>query len=267
MRSLFVSSTYEEPVLLDSSFTRKYCGIMSLRAGCALSCIAWIGIGFYGSILAFKFKSPIFSYIDQGALIAQGVICLLLVIAGGAGLTGLYAESMYILNRAHKGAWFAVFAFLVDFFVSIVLFGIQEHDNADWCFDQSKNNVDEHVSLPNSTAIPFTPPTTNDFYNCNKLWQDELKFAIAIYIVFLIFFIYWAWCLWAYTQKLRVLKDADYYTSEEFQMRQNFPGHPPPGFYNLPPTKSGAVHPHINSNDNQRSMAQVASDFIDRLKS
>jgi hypothetical protein len=137
---------------------------------------------------------------DKGALIAQGVICLFLVIAGGAGLTGLYAESMYILNRAHKGAWFAVFTFLIDFFVNIILFGIQQKDNAVWCFDQSRNNVDEQVTLTNVNAsmpatnatanvIPYTPPSINDFYNCDKLWQDELKFAIAIYIVFLIFFV------------------------------------------------------------------------------
>ncbi|KAI8337455.1 hypothetical protein BC941DRAFT_36841 [Chlamydoabsidia padenii] len=275
MRSLFVSGTYEEPVILDSSFTRKYCGIMSLRAGCALSCIAWVTIGLYGSILAFQFQSPIFSYMDQGALIAQGVICLFLVIAGGAGLTGLYAESMYILNRAHKGAWFAVFTFLIDFFVNIVLFGIQQKNNAIWCFDKSRNSVDEQVSITNINAtttatntIPYTPPSINDFYNCDKLWQDELKFAIAIYIIFLIFFLYWAWCLWAYTQKLRVLKDADYHTSEEFQMRQNFPGPPPPGFmYNLPREKSRNDHPPIHNNDNQQSMAQVASNFISRLRS
>jgi hypothetical protein len=79
--------------------------------------------------------------------------------------------------------------------------------------------------------------------------------------------VYWAWCLWAYTQKLRVLKDADYYTSEEFQMRQNLPPGPiPPGFYNLPPTKSGADYPQMNNDNGQRSMAQVASDFIDRFR-
>ncbi|KAI8096532.1 uncharacterized protein BX664DRAFT_324201 [Halteromyces radiatus] len=270
MRSLFTSATYEEPMILDSSFTRKYCGIMSLRAGCALSCITWVAVGFYGGILAFQFKSPIFSYIDSGALIAQGVICLLLVLAGAAGLAGLYAESMYILNRAHKAAWFAVFAFLIDFFVSIVLFGIQQNDNANWCYEQSVNHVDEQVTTSNNTTLGFTPPTIDDFYNCNKLWQDELKFAIALYIIFLIFFLYWAWCLWAYTQKLRVLKDADYHTSEEFQMRQNFP--PPPinlpfppgaGLYNLPPGKPN----HQHHQDQQQSLAEWTRQFIDRFKS
>ncbi|CAO3653894.1 unnamed protein product [Cunninghamella echinulata] len=278
MRSLFTNIAFTEPVVYNSSFTKKFCGIMSLRAGCAIACLIWLAIGLYGSILAFQFQSPIFSYIVSGALLAQGVACLVLTIASSAALFGLYAESLYVLNRAHKGVWFAVFFFLVDFFVTIIFYGILQQNNASSCFNESKNRVDEMISFTNQQNVTYTTPSYNDFYNCSKIWQDELKFGIAIFVIFLIFFVYWAWCLWAFTQKLRMLKDADYFSSEDYQYRQDYlnqlrdqpammphPHPPPPNFmYNLPPTSSSH---QAYTDDNQRSMAEITSDWINRMKS
>ncbi|CAO3649315.1 unnamed protein product [Cunninghamella blakesleeana] len=266
MRSLFTNIAFQEPVVYNSSFTKKFCGIMSLRAGCSIACLIWVGIGLYGSILAFQYQSPIFSYIIGGALLAQGVACLVLTIAAGAGLFGLYAESLFVLNRAHKGVWLAVFFFLLDFFITIIFYGIQQQQNAISCYDDSKESVNELVSFNNNNNITFTIPPYNDYYNCNKIWQDEMKFAIAIFIVFLIFFVYWAWCLWAFTQKLRMLKDADYFSNEDFQYRQQYlnqlrnqavmgphpmPSFPPNYMYNnlAPPNTSSNDYYYPQQND------------------
>ncbi|KAI8062170.1 hypothetical protein BC940DRAFT_309308, partial [Gongronella butleri] len=190
MQNLFLDGYVTEPAIIESSFTRKFCGIMSLRAGCACACLVWIGIGLYGSILAFQYKSPIFSYISSGALIAQGVICLLLVIAAGVALAGLYGESMVILNHAHRYIWLMVIAFLIDFLVTIVIFGIEQQDNSNWCYDESYNHVDDQAAANgNTTVVTYTVPGNVDFYNCSKIWQDELKFAIALMVIFLIFFV------------------------------------------------------------------------------
>ncbi|ORX53157.1 hypothetical protein DM01DRAFT_1383774 [Hesseltinella vesiculosa] len=204
MQNLFISGLTEEPVIMEASFTRKFCGIMSLRAGGAIACLIWIGIGLYGCILAFQFKSPLYSYIAEGALIAQGITCVFLVLAAGSALAGLYLESMLVLNHAHRVVWLTVICFLVDFMVTIIVFGIGQQDNANWCYEESLGQVDDQVTLGGS-AVNYTVPINMDFYNCSKIWQDELKFAIALMIIFLIFFLYWAWCLWAYTQKLRII--------------------------------------------------------------
>jgi hypothetical protein len=55
--------------------------------------------------------------------------------------------------------------------------------------------VDEKVavSFVNGTKVQFeytpSPNSANDLYNCNKLWEDEIKLGIAVWFVIIIAYV------------------------------------------------------------------------------
>lgn len=55
----------------------------------------------------------------------------------------------------------------------------------DWCLQSSQNRVDETMQGLNMNNTLYTietlPPT--NIYNCQKLWEDEIKFSLAIFIL------------------------------------------------------------------------------------
>ncbi|KAI9311622.1 hypothetical protein BX666DRAFT_910792 [Dichotomocladium elegans] len=188
-----------EAVHARHSAVRKFCGCMSLRPGCALACALWIGINLYCAILAFRYSSPIFSYLNGYALVIFGAICLLFTIAAVFGLICLFVESAALLRTGHRVIWVVVVIFLMDYFGTIIVFSIEEEDYTTWCIQNVPAAVNSRI---NSTiaAIPSTVGT--EIFNCHKLWEDELKLGIALYIIVFICYLYWAACLWSFAQKI-----------------------------------------------------------------
>ncbi|KAL1935235.1 hypothetical protein VTP01DRAFT_4375 [Rhizomucor pusillus] len=183
-------------------YARKFCGCMSLRGGGTLSCFIWLGLNLYGAVLSFQGRSPIYSYLDYNALMIQGAVCILFIVAAFFSLFALFMNKPAILRQSHRTMWVVVFIFITDLFVNIIIFGVQRPNFSDWCIDASRQQVQDQITNNNGTVLDFTPNRTNsDLYNCDRLWQDELKFAIVLFIMITICFIYWAVCLWSYTQK------------------------------------------------------------------
>lgn len=59
----------------------------------------------------------------------------------------------------------------------------------DWCLNNSKGLLNEYAiiaygqQLQNQTMIDPAQVTSLYTYNCQKLWEDEIKFSIAILII------------------------------------------------------------------------------------
>jgi hypothetical protein len=100
----------------------------------------------------------------------------------------------HILRLSHMLTWCAVIAFLTDAFINIIIFGVLRGDYETWCLNKSRNYVDEQVTaiLGNGTQITFSfnPSQSGvDLYNCEKMWQDELKLGIVVWIVLTIVYV------------------------------------------------------------------------------
>lgn len=80
---------------------------------------------------------------------------------------------------------FIVPIYLIDILANIFIFGIQKSAYMDWCLESSRGVVDEVVQgvALNGTIYVIDPLPTMNIYNCQKLWEDELKFSIAIFVV------------------------------------------------------------------------------------
>ncbi|ORX60480.1 hypothetical protein DM01DRAFT_1404739 [Hesseltinella vesiculosa] len=268
------------------SYTRKWCACMSLRGGSTLSCLIWMALNLYPCILAFQGRSPIFSHIDSTALTIQGVVCLIFTLIAAYCLFALFVNQPGMLGVAHRSMWCIVVVFLVDFFVNIVLYGVQQDQFQDWCVGKSRSAISNEIQ-GNASTIVFTPHYGgSDLYNCTRLWQDEVKFSVIIFLMVSFCYVYWATCLWSYEQKIVHLFSLELQQGalEEARRAANFNSlmgmGPHPGMMNMVPSQSAHDHTMMNeasgsampsrhhpSDDNQRSLAQITGEAFSNLMS
>ncbi|KAI8065241.1 hypothetical protein BC940DRAFT_304562 [Gongronella butleri] len=272
------------------SYTRKWCACMSLRGGCTLSCLIWMALNLYPSILAFQGRSPIFSYIDRTALTIQGAICLIFTLIAAFSLFAVFVNQPGLLGGAHRSTWCIVVVFLTDFFINIILFGVQQDQFQAWCVGKSRDAIgNEIIGTNNVTDVTFTPHVTgSDLYNCTRLWQDEVKFAVIIFVMVTFCYVYWATCLWSYEQKIVHLFSLELQQGalEEAKRIANLNSligmntQPHPGMMNMAPSQSNqpemmmneasssAMRTHLPPpDDGQRSLAQITSEAFSNLMS
>ncbi|CAO3683285.1 hypothetical protein G6F70_000436 [Rhizopus microsporus] len=199
-----IETKYED----DNRFHRKFCGFMSLRGGCGIACAIWIGLNTYIATTAFLGFTPIFSYLDKTALIIMASISIFFGLVALFILYGLFVDRPGHLQLGFLLLVLTVPVFLADVFANIILFGVQKSSYMNWCVGQSRGHVDETITVVfvNGSQIQFDyQPTSNndDLFNCHKLWEDEIKFALAILIVISICYVYWSACIFYYFDKLR----------------------------------------------------------------
>lgn len=95
---------------------------------------------------------------------------------------------------AHQLTWLVVFAYLTDAFINIIVYGVLRDDFQSWCLNRSRSYVDEEITaiLGNGTQITmsFNPSQAGvDLYNCQKMWEDELKLGIVVWLILAIVYV------------------------------------------------------------------------------
>ncbi|KAI9020697.1 HAD-like domain-containing protein [Phycomyces nitens] len=221
-----------------------------------------LGINLYFSVLSFQYRSPLFSYLNHTALLVQAIICLVFAFASLIGLFSLFVNKPAVLRQSHRFIWMINMVFIIDLFVNIILFGVQWPQFSSWCVSRSREILDDTITVDYSNGDNFTATylpnvVGSDLYNCNKLWQDELKFGISIYVMIVICYIYWALCLWSYTQKQMIV------LHYELQAHAAAAAGIPEQMMNLKPGDNGM--PVTIEDDGQRSLAQITRAFFNSI--
>lgn len=79
----------------------------------------------------------------------------------------------------------------------MIVFGVQKPQFLDWCIDKSrkmevnslviKNDFEHTIGGLNVTEVSsfvFLPIREgSDLYNCTRLWEDEVKFSVVIFVI------------------------------------------------------------------------------------
>ncbi|CAO3598759.1 unnamed protein product [Absidia cylindrospora] len=183
-----------------SPVLRKCCGCIHLRAGAMISCLIWTGLSLYFAAVSFQHKSPFFSYMSDAAMLVFGTANLFFACIVAYGIFTVFQNNWYYVS--HMVLWISigVFVILVDGLVNVIIFIVIQDDYKAWCIgsasDALENNVESTLNN-NSTRINFLA----DFYNCQRTWEDELKFAILALIMMIIFYTYWAVCFYSFSIK------------------------------------------------------------------
>ncbi|KAI9487748.1 MAG: hypothetical protein EXX96DRAFT_605646 [Benjaminiella poitrasii] len=217
---LFHTPIQERRYLEPSTWHRKFCACMSLRGGCTIASIIWLGVNTYIAVLSFQGYTPIFSYLNKPALFTFGSLSIAFSLVAAYILYGLFKNSPSRLQIGVFLLFLIVFIYLIDVIVNIFMFCIQKPSYIEWCLLSSQGKVNEKIEgiSMNGTLHQFEDPIPAlNIYNCQKLWEDEVKFSIAIFVVMTICYGYWTLCVFYYYDKLR-----DLFSYESFLFTGNF---------------------------------------------
>jgi hypothetical protein len=75
-------------------------------------------------------------------------------------------------------------------FVNFVLFLAKFAEFRDWCISLSQTNVQQSFNQLNQNStviIPFNP--IEDFYNCDRLYQDELTWSLLSLVAMILIYV------------------------------------------------------------------------------
>ncbi|KAI7881253.1 hypothetical protein K492DRAFT_206956 [Lichtheimia hyalospora FSU 10163] len=180
-----------------SQALRKCCGCIHLRVGCALACVFWAAFSLYLTSVSFQPASPFFSYMSSNApFIIFGIANMILAIVSLFGLLALYLDVYnYILTVSH-GVVVGTAIVIIDAIINTILFITMRGDYINWCIDSASGRFIDATH----TGDLNTMAQQQDFYNCDRSWQDELKFGVLA----LMMIGYWAMCFRSFRIKRAV---------------------------------------------------------------
>ncbi|KAI9306975.1 hypothetical protein BJ944DRAFT_247763 [Cunninghamella echinulata] len=179
---------------------RKCCGCIHLRVGSAFASLIWAGISLYFAIICFQRQNPFFSYLPFQANIVFGVINLLFFIIALCGLFTLFLDYAHAVQVYSHTLWVFIALVLIDAFANLVVFGTDKSNYYDWCVNTA------FQALPQDTQNGSQLNNGVDYYNCNKLWQDEFNFGLVCVFLMVTIYSYWATCVYSYSHKLAAIQ-------------------------------------------------------------
>ncbi|KAI8646432.1 hypothetical protein BD408DRAFT_410219 [Parasitella parasitica] len=179
-----------------SASSPKCCGCISLRFGCVIICIIWAAFSMYMSVLSFQSSSLFFTYMINGPIIAYGLVNLGLSIVAMGGIAVLVTGSFHHIKTLSHAIFVAVFGVIVDAFANIVVFITQKDNYQTQCVAQASTTMS--ATLSNASF-----DNKIDYYNCDSLWQNELKFSIIFFALQFAFYCYWSLCIYSFSLVLR----------------------------------------------------------------
>lgn len=82
--------------------------------------------------------------------------------------------------------------------VNVILFIIDRSNYNVACVNDAANRMGRSVqaAFPNGTSVNLNFTSSSDFYNCDKMWQDELKFSILSVIVIFVLYASFSYIFW-----------------------------------------------------------------------
>ncbi|KAI9486525.1 MAG: hypothetical protein EXX96DRAFT_549379 [Benjaminiella poitrasii] len=187
-------------------YIHKCCGCIHLRIGAVLSCLIWMGVSLYFAILSFQAKSPFYSQMSDNntGIYIFGLINLIFFGVCLGTLIPIYLRSANGMRTATITILILVFILLLDTFINAVLFIVQKGNYVEWCINSNSGNLDFILKGGRGGGDQLIIAEEKDFYNCNKTWENELKFTILSTLVMVIAYSYWAISIYSFTRKLHL---------------------------------------------------------------
>ncbi|KAI8092942.1 uncharacterized protein BX664DRAFT_328554, partial [Halteromyces radiatus] len=182
--------TKDELTKLQDQYTRsrlhpRCCGCFPNWFGSLLGSLIMSGFSFYFGVLSFMQTSPFFSNLATAPLIVFGVINIIF------GLVTLFTFIMIVISHRvfdrHLVYLLGVTsaAVVVDAFANFVYFVANPKAFQDWCISDGLYQIQDSVNM--NTTIPLT----TDYYNCERLFNDEIKWSLLCVVLIFLLYVHW----------------------------------------------------------------------------
>ncbi|KAG1461291.1 hypothetical protein G6F55_003656 [Rhizopus delemar] len=185
----------------DLRFRAYCCGCIHSSINHPIIYFLWAVLSFYFAILAFLQKSPFYSYLQMIPLVAFGAINLLF------GVVNLFCLALFLFRPRidvriigmyqSRMTVFAItanaIAVLVVTLVNFIFFASDQAGFYNWCISASTSYMaDVYHQSNNATEAPPIPlESKEDYYNCQRLFKDELKWSFVCFAVMTVVYIHW----------------------------------------------------------------------------
>ncbi|KAI7901725.1 uncharacterized protein BX663DRAFT_513832 [Cokeromyces recurvatus] len=183
-------------------YIHKCCGCIHLRIGAFFSCLIWMGLSLYFTILSFQAKSPFYTQMSDNntGVYLFGLINLIFFTICLGSLIPIYLRSANGMRIASLTIFILVFILLLDTFINTVLFIVQKDNYIQHCSDIDLNPYNLDFTILDENRFIGK----EEFFNCNKTWENELKFTILSTIIMIITYSYWTITIYSFTRKLNL---------------------------------------------------------------
>ncbi|ORX62256.1 hypothetical protein DM01DRAFT_1075553 [Hesseltinella vesiculosa] len=170
-----------------SRLPNRCCGCFPNFLGSFLGSLFMSALSFYFAATAFMQQSPFFTYLPFAPLVVFGVMNVIYGLVTFATVMVLIRPRMTTtLDRPlARALGFALAAVIMDLFANVIYVGANPSQFINACMADGLASVE--TNLPNTTTLTLT----QDYYNCGRLLQDEIKWSLGCSI--LIFLVYTHW--------------------------------------------------------------------------
>ncbi|CAO3699668.1 unnamed protein product [Rhizopus microsporus] len=184
----------------DRRFRAYCCGCIDSSANDIIVCFFWAALSFYFAVLAFLQKSPFYSYVQTVPLVVFGAVNLLFGIVTLCGIVLLLFRpridvrimGMYQSRKTVFTITANAIAVLIVTLINFILFVIDKDGFFHWCITSSASYVTEVYDQMNSNSTkvpPITLENGSDLYNCERLYENEVKWAFLCFVVMSIVYV------------------------------------------------------------------------------
>ncbi|KAI8973283.1 hypothetical protein BDF20DRAFT_914753 [Mycotypha africana] len=170
----------------------------------------------------------------------------------------------------------------MNYFGNLVVFGVQKGDFLQWCVGKSRQETESYLfNSPPSNHTFLTSSHLNfidrkngmGLYNCSRLWEDEIKLSVIVFIIMFITYIHFAVCFWCYTQdRMREYEEALAFELTNSSMMHN---HNNNMMMHNPSMMGGQNHnvmmnipraAKTKGQDSKRNLADITRNFFGNLR-
>ncbi|CAO3596718.1 unnamed protein product [Absidia cylindrospora] len=207
----------------------RCCGCFPNWFGSLLGCLIMSGFSFYFAVLSFMQKSPFYSNLETAPLIVFGVVNIIF------GLVTLFTLIMIVISHRVFDRHLvyilgmAAAAVVIDTLANFIYFIANPKTFHDWCISDGLFQIQDNMNM-NSTL-----PLESDYYNCERLFNDEIKWSLLCVVLIFLLYTHWTVFIATFIGKLFIPMDPMLFVHDPVM---NMEAVQPHMMANLPPSSS-----------------------------
>ncbi|SAM04152.1 hypothetical protein [Absidia glauca] len=227
----------------------RCCGCFPNWFGSLLGCLIMSGFSFYFGVLSFMQKSPFYSKLETAPLIVFGVVNILF------GLITLFTFIMIVISHRVFDRHLvyvlglSAAAVVLDTLSNFIYFVANQKTFQQWCISDGLAQIQSDSNM--DAALPIV----SDYYNCQRLFNDEVKWSLLCVILMFLLYTHWTVFIATFIGKVFIPMDPMLFVTDPIPSMEAIQPHM---MANIPPHGEESVYHNLKP----QAGATVSSDKV-----